>query len=244
MRRNNFDKSSSGTDIEFVGFMDCDSSRRDFEENIEIIQHDGYRTTSIGYYIDAGNVPDSSEVKFTVKGERTVKEKYLVDTGRNYDAEDVSKWDDETIDNEILSQNKDATLINYAMSLVSSRHGYFQAVNDGLEIEPTKNLIAVEIRGYSQGDYAIVLYCPEDVEKAWGNLPNQSKMKEMFTHWYYDAPVYAVMTINGEEYNFWEFPHDNSYEWDKDKFVKWVSEQSKIPVETIAPFVPEDLDYQ
>ncbi len=156
--RNNFDKSSTGVDIECICQYDVDRSRWEFEENIEIVQHDGYRTTSIGYYIDNGNVKGHDDIKFLMKGTRERKIEYL-DEVSSVSKEDIQTWDDDTLDSEIMSY-VEVTLIDYVMDRMDSI--------DGLEFIPNKNLIVLTTRGYSQGDYAKVIYCPEDLESAWG----------------------------------------------------------------------------
>lgn len=54
--RNNFDTSSTGVNIECSVFYDLDRARMDFDENFKILQHSSYRTSSVLYYIDNGNV--------------------------------------------------------------------------------------------------------------------------------------------------------------------------------------------
>lgn len=233
-RKNNYDKSSTGTDIEFRGFMDIDASRREFEENIKIIQHDGYSTTSIGYYIENGNVDGPDAVKFKIKGKKADKIKYLV-FNSTLAPSDIRSFKVDELDAEIRALEEDVNLINYALDKLPNI--------TGLEFIPNKNLIVLTTRGYSQGDYAKVLYCPEDLEKAWGNAPKQEDIQTSVDHYYWDCPVYAVMEVNKEEFNFWDSPHDDSYLWDKEKFIAYVSEKSGVDKEKLNPFVPEDLDY-
>lgn len=112
--RNNFDKSSTGTDITCTVFFDTDSSQRDFRENFESVQSDGYRTTSIQYYIDNGNVEGKDSVKFTVKGAREKKIEYL-EKESSFEREEIETWDEDTMDSEIIGYHKDINLIGYAM---------------------------------------------------------------------------------------------------------------------------------
>ena len=234
MARNNYNKSSTGTDIECDCSYDLDRRQWEFEENIKIIQHDGYRTTSIGYYIDNGNVECPDKVSFKVKGDKEAKIKYLIDA-TNFDREEIETWSEETIDEEIIGHENDINLINYALDKLPDV--------PGLEFVPTKNLIVLTTRGYSQGDYAKVLYCPDDLEKCWGNYPKQEEIQKMVDHYYWDAPIYCLFTINGKEYRYDEMPEYDEYEWDRDKFLDYVAKESAVDRESLEALVPEYPEY-
>ncbi len=235
MRRNNFNKSSTGIDIECRCSYDTDRSRRDFEENIKILQHSGYRSTSVGYYIDNGNVPDDDGIKFTVKGSKADKVKYLAEQ-TSFEAEEIETWDDDTLNMEILGYESDVNLINYALDKMPD-------APKGLEFVPTKNLIAISTNGYSQGDYSVVLYCPEDIEKAWGKMPEEKDIQKMVNHYYWDAPIYCQIEINGTEYNYWDMPDYDDYEFKRDEFITYVSKESGVAAGEIENLVPEHPDY-
>ncbi len=235
-KRNNFDKSSTGTDIECSCFYDTDMSRMNFEENFKMLQHNSYSTTSVAYYIDNGNVPDDSKVKFIVKGTREVREKYFLDNGRYYNAEEVKAWDDETLNEEILSNEEDVNLINYALERIPD-------TVEGLEFVPNKNLIVLATCGYSQGDYAAVNNCPDDLEKAWGKMPEQKDIQALVNHLFWDAPIYCQVTINGKEYSYYDAPEYDDYKWNRDEFIKYVSKESGIKKENLENFIPENPEY-
>jgi hypothetical protein len=233
-KRNNYDKSSTGVDIECVCQYDADLSRNYFEENFEILQHNGYRTQSVLYFIENGNIEGHEAVKMTVKGTRETKEKFIVDLGYQ-DADEVKTWDDETLDAEILGNVEDINLINYALDKMEDV--------PGLEFVPSKNLITLATCGYSQGDYSTVLYCPEDLEKAWGEMPTQESIQKMVNHYCWDAPIYARFEIDGKEYRYDDMPTSDEYEWDRDAFIAYVSKESGIDVEKLESFVPEYPEY-
>ncbi len=233
-RKNNFDKSSTGTDIECNCSYDTDLSRMYFEENFEVLQHSGYRTSSVCYYIDGGNLPDSKSIKFIVKGDKSAKVKHLQDI-TNFDAEEIETWDNDTMDSEIIGHESDINLINYALDRMPDIAG--------LDIVPDKNLIALATCGYSQGDYSTVLYCPEDIEKAWGKMPEQKDIQKMVNHYFWDAPIYAQFTIDGKEYHYHDMPKYDEYEWDRNAFLEYVAKESGVPAETLESFVPEYPEY-
>jgi hypothetical protein len=236
MRKNNYNVNSEGPSIELSCSYDCDLSRIYFEENFKIIQHNGYRTHTKAYYIDCGNVPDDDSIIFSVKGEKSAKVKYIADQGC-FEPSEIETWDDDTIESEIIGYlSERPSVVNY------------QNMNEndldktGLELSPSKNLIWISVRGYSQGDYAEIAYCPDDLKKAWGNVPKENDLRKEFTRLFYDAPIWACFEINGEEYRYDEYM-DDSYEWDREKFASIVSEKSGIDRDVLLDFLPDYPDY-
>lgn len=233
MQKNNFTRAPEGKpDIEFICGYDTDQSRWEFEENFKILQYSSYRKTCKAYYIDNGNVPDSEEITFTLAGTDEQIEAALLSEGYNRDEYKAM----------IIGEPLSILETAYGESLTILNYQDFNKQYEPLQVIPSKNLIWVAIRGYSQGDYAEVAYCPEDLEKCWGNAPVESDLKKTFERLFYDAPVYCRFTIDGEEYDYSELMPDN-YEWDKEAFAKIVSENSKIDYETILNFLPDHPDY-
>ncbi len=233
-RKNNFDKSSTGTDIEISCFRDTDLSRMYFEEEIEILQHSGYSTTSVGYFNGQGDKSDT--VKMTLKGTTAA----ILAAARHYtsaysDIVAASGDELEEVKAEIIGQFEDIDLIHYALDRLPEI--------EGLEIVPNKNIIVLTTRGYSQGDYAKVMYCPEDLEKCWGNYPKQESIQEQVNHLYWDAPIYCRFTINGTEYIYDDMPEADMYDFKREKFIQYVAKESGIKAETLESFVPEYPDY-
>lgn len=234
--RNNFDKSSTGVDISCSVYYDTDSSQRDFRENFESVQSDGYRTTSIQYYIDNGNVEGKDSVKFTVKG--SVQD--IIAAAKQYtyayaDLVSASGKELEEVKAELIAQFEDVNLISYAMGTMPKI--------DGLEFVPNKNLIVTETRGYSQGDYAKVIYCPDDLKAVWGNEPKEEELQKMFDHYFWDAPIYAQVEIDGKEYSYWDMPDYDSYEWDRKKFIDYLVKESRVKAEQLESVIPDQPSY-
>ena len=77
-----------------------------------------------------------------------------------------------------------------------------------------ENYPSIEVRGYSQWDYAKVYYNPECLnERFWAK-----EFREYLHHLFYDAPVYCRLQIDGEELYFDEYMK-NTYEYDKDDIL-------------------------
>lgn len=232
--KNNFDKSSTGTDIEAVAYYDAYMSQSDFNENFEILQHSDNRKNSILYYTDCGNV--KNDVTFDIAGDKDAKVKFLAEN-ISFDASEIETWDDNTLRNEIYGQLTEwPQLIN------------FEKLNDeltdsGLEIAPSKELVKVISHGYSQGDYSEIYYCPADLQEAWGSAPIETDLKETFDHLLWDAPIWAQVTINGDEYNYYDCPEYDQYEFKRDEFLAYVSEKSGVGIEKIAAILPKEPSY-
>lgn len=225
--RNNFDQSSTGTNIECTCFYDTMRSQDDFNENIEILQHAGNRTTCKAYYIDNGNVPDSSEITFRLEATQAQKEAFLKEEG----------YTDETMP--ALEDMAEYILDTYHEKINLLNYQDANEVFAPMTVEPSKNVVWIQVRGYSQGDYAEVAYCPDDLEKAWGNKPDNEQIKDYIHHLFYDTPIYACFTINGDEYDYYDHPKAEYYVWDRDKFLSYVAEKSGVEKSLLEPLLPE-----
>ena len=92
-------------------------------------------------------------------------------------------------------------------------------------------------RGYCQGDRTLVI-CKEDMSEDYVN------------HLLWDAPVYARVTIGDSTEYFYAECCDDEYEWDKEKFIKYVCDsytnddnvKTKIGKQ-LSNMLPEELDY-
>lgn len=227
---NNYDQSSTGTNIECSLFYDTMRSQMDFDENIKIIQHSGYRTFTIGYYIDNGNVKDHDDISFTLKGNENDIENALLAEG--YDRDEYKAMiEGEPFDILESAYGERITLLNFED---------FNKVYAPLEAVPSKKLEKIITRGYSQGDYAEVYYCPDDLKEAWGNEPDKSSVKKMIDHYFWDSPINAAVTVNDDEFNYWDQPDYDEYEWEREKFLKFVAEKSGIAFETLNNLMPKD----
>lgn len=239
MIKNNFDQNSKGDSIELLCGYDTGMSQILFDENFKILQRSGYRSSTKAYYIDYGNVQDDSDITYTIKGKvKDLKafaktECYWLTPGdiRNMNKAQIS---DEIM--ELLARDRSINLLN----LDDLNLDFFAKYP--IELVPSKNIISLSTSGYSQGDYATVFYCPDDLEKAWGTVPKESDLQKTFDNLFWNAPIYATFTINDQEYSYMDFM-PSEYDWDKEGFAKIVSEKSGIDYETILNFLPQYPDY-
>jgi hypothetical protein len=96
----------------------------------------------------------------------------------------------------------------------------------GIKISHKDDIREIDISGYSQGDYAKVFVNFTALEKLWGKKPDEPELKRMFENIFYDVPIYAQVTVDGEEYNYWDCPDYEEYEWKRDEFITWLSQQT------------------
>lgn len=235
-KRNNYCLPPEGQPaIESVCFYDTWMSQQNFNENIE---HVG-KSESVFYFIDYGNVKGVDSVSFTIGGSRSDKEKYALADDYRATEESIKDWTDSELDEVILdSFDPRISLSNYESESEWLSKEY------NLTIKPSKELIKIITKGYSQGDYAQVWYSPSDLESVWGNQPDESELKKLFHNYFWDAPIHCKLTIDDKEYSYTEWPGLKSeYEWDKEGFLQWVSKESGVDTKTLNAYLPEYPDY-
>lgn len=237
--RNNYDTSSTGTNIEFNGSYDTFLSQHNFTENFEVLQHNRYRTHTVAYYIDYGNVKGADDLSFTVKGKRKdFVELLLTECDRVYTKADLRGMKMNQLEYAVREWlEHDISLLNYEDINEN------QLKDTNLAIVPNKQLIMLKIRGNDQGDYAEVWYCGDDLFKAWGNMPHEPSLRKDFENYFYNAPVSVTLNVNEDEFRYDEMPESDDYYFKRDDFVKWVVEKANVPIEQIEAIVPETLEY-
>jgi hypothetical protein len=224
--KNNFDQSSTGHDIEVTVMLDCYMSRIHFDENFHLYSHSGYSSTCRAWFTDCGqaDTPDSvadcidwkAATAEDCKGwliERYCTGKYgesidwLESMAAEYYGEEYPDWHEAARD---TMNGGNAFQYDEGVSLEDAIGNDFAEVNQYFTIKYN----VAKIRGYCQGDYAEVLYDPA----TWADGFDP---REYFQNLFYDAPVYARVTVDGEEYYIDELLKDN-YQWDRDEAEKIV----------------------
>ena len=227
--RNNFTRAPANQpNIIGTLFYDTDLGRRNFKENIEVLQ------SAVGYYIDNGNLPGIDAIKFRIKGTRAALVKYCLEQINGNMPVKTMKVNE--LAESILYGMEKITLANF------EQESEFLAQYD-LSIVPNKTLESVETRGYCQGDYARVYYCPSDCKEAWGNAANPESLEKEITRYYWDSPVYANMTIDGKKYPLWDMPSYDEYDFDRAAYLVWISSQSGIAVDVLSAILPDEPTY-
>lgn len=232
---NNYDQSSTGISLECSVYYDTGISRMDFDDSLQILRHSSYRETCIAYYTDNGNVPNADSVEFTVKGEDQALTKF-VNENCGWQAEDFATASRDDMQEAVINE-LGPKVLNY------EELNEYDLKDTGLELVPSKTLVKVITRGYSQGDYAEVYYCPTDLKEAWGNEPQEKDVKETIDHLFWDAPIAGLFTINGNEYSYYEFPGWDEWSFKRDEWPAYVSEKSGVDIELLSEVCPKDPSY-
>lgn len=235
MTTNNFNKSSTGTDLEFSGMYDCQKSRDDFENNFKVIQSSN-RGSSIVYFINEGNLKDDTSIEFSLKGKREAFVSYLLE--HTY----LTKSELKKLSKHELVSEVENIMGSFEVATYETEN---KDLDDyGFQIVPDKELVWTSSRGYSQGDYVDIVYCPKDIIECWGvDEIDEKSLRETFDNLCWDAPVRATITVNGDEYNYWDAPDAKDYEWSRDEFIAYVVKETKIDVQLLKDLVPLELDY-
>lgn len=218
---NNYDQSSTGVNIETSVFYDTGLSQKLWRDNFEKIEEDNY------FYIDDGQVsiPDKT---ITINGDDAEIERAYV-----Y----FVNGEDKT-----LADKKQALLdcIEPSLDNLERENEYLRKQGFDLSFD-VPNLLSIVSIGYSQGDYARVWYDPVALEKLWGKFPNQSELKRLFDHLFWDAPIYGNVTINGEDYSYSELMPDE-YDYDREEYARIVAEKAGIDKALLLPLLHKDPD--
>ena len=108
----------------------------------------------------------------------------------------------------------------------------------------------ISIRGYSQGDYAEIIFTNELMKEY--NFDDKEKfisgMSDYFTNLFYDAPLHGRLEIDNNEIYLDDFQSDN-YAYDKQEIILHVSEtleheQKAYIMEWLSEELPTNLEYK
>ena len=264
---NNFDQSSTGTNVEII--LQYDTDHHEARESLDLMS-DG-----IIFYSQYGekSLDDDTQVTLcgdTVREQKRLAIKFITDhfftcsfellsfdnkreiaahfkwyLSKGYSILDVIK--DEYIAKDgvenVMRPNRQWGGSQY---YTSEWHLYLE--NDIFEV----NYDITEIRGYSQGDYHEVLYI---IDKNLPATTNESTMRDHFCNLLYDSPVYGRIEITGngiigiEEIYIDEYL-DDRYRWDKDGFVTKFKDSDTAKtigddvVNQVIDLLPSELEYE
>ena len=232
MKTNNFDQSSTGINLELACFRDSDQSRIEFEENFTCIQPEEYRRSGCWFYSEYGNneKPDNlSDCYDFGKCNRKDFRQYALEYY------ELSENSEPGLIRELIDDMFEyGSWKDLAIHLLDDEVGFYDAMRN--EFPDIHNAVlkyeSCNVTGYSQGDYALVLY------------PIGSKfegMREHFKHLFYDAPIYCRLTVNDEEFDLMEDTEDY-YKWDREAVIKAAPEVARGWLKNKLPEYPEYCD--
>jgi len=220
MQVNNYNQSSTGTDLELICGLDTDISQMYFQESFIRLDNHYY------FYSDLRTVPDCPSdcydfSKCTEKDFRVfVWENYtgtmrqLIEE-RNMISDDWKEFAIERMDDETLKyyMQEDFPEINNAVL----------------------NYTVVGIKGYSQGDYASILCHNNDIFDG---------ITTYFSNLFFDAPIYCRITVDEEDFYLDEGLTD-PYTWNQEEIIDYAKKQklSGAVIKWLQANLPDYPDY-
>lgn len=217
MYKNNFDRSSTGVNIEFRGYFDNWQSRADFEDNFKVLKW-GRHGADLLAYIDWKKITAPEKIGDVFKINKHAKKCDILDLDY-FEGETLAEIKDELLNKPIEDWEDFENVLD---------------LKAGFEIIGTT--------GYCQGDYCKVLIDKKALGQVWGREPDIDSLQEEINHLCWDSPVSASLTINDTEYFYDEHDLDR-YDWQREKFAEIVAKESGVAVETLLAILPEHLDY-
>jgi hypothetical protein len=214
MNTNNFDKSSTGTELELSCFFDNQRSQDDYSENFNTVEEYSQSRTNIVAFCFNG-LFDVSELNkgytVDVSSEELFKIYFKHYFNKDYSLAEPIEIEELTHD---LSSEWEITPINECsievlLKAINCSLGYNQKEFDHfLEESGFKPTFEVLIcTGYCQGDYTEVLFYKELLDYIRKELPQCEKMsnREITTyfsddinHYLWDQPIDCRLVINGD----------------------------------------------
>ena len=202
MNINNFDQASTGTNIELTAFLDGDLARSYYMDTFTEFKAPWWE--SFLFYSDCGQneTPASVTDCFSLAGvtEKAARRflfeslggtaRRLIEEKQNY----YSRWED------------------FLEDTLTEDYDLFECARGGFPTIPGAVLLydAMTVRGYSQGDRALILYKITEAP-----APSKQALQRIV----YDAPAYVLLTVDGEEYQLSEDLPD-IYEYDLDTIIE------------------------
>ena len=193
MNINNFDQSSTGTNIEFTGFLDADIGYIYFKDSIKTADNIFYKTSLYAYHVDFEDI--------------RVNKRDLYDALCKFSRKDVKARHFLHHYNYLFSGEKSVSISEACEFIYNESDNNFKWYDytDILHYLLPEGYDYHITRGYSQGDAAIVIMRESDNDYT-------SYIDNLF----WDAPFYAALTVNENDFYFDEHM-DNTYKWNKDE---------------------------
>jgi hypothetical protein len=238
---NNFDQSSSGYNIELSAFYDNDASRRLFDDMFTCVSRDSFSLLNCRYRgvnIYAYDLPSSFEL-FDLDNWIMPTKMVLHDLILN----NLFNGCKGSMNTETKDQFSKSSYQLTKCQLIEFLKDTYQEDLQAFIVEHlTPKFTIVASRGYSQGDYAEVIYFKEDF--------NTNDSLD-FDQELWSSPIYARFTVNDEEFYIDELLKDQ-YDYDQDEFEQVITSlinksdfnDKELIINQIISMIPSELEYQ
>ena len=257
MRTNNFDRSSTGLNLELTCFYDTCIARMDFQDNIQVLE-ETFRGTNTYLYVGWGSIKASDfERTYRLPEPKQLFKDYFKYTRKR----DISVASLSGV-KEVLGDLKRydctplrATTSEDLLEAIKCDMRWSDPVHEFLEAYYEPEFFELTTTGYSQGDYAEVII-PKEILEGYGHTnPTQEiadSFQETIDHLFWDAPLYCRLDLNDEvDFHFTDHT-ENFYDYDKRQMLeiadehllpKWPEEAREIIRSFLEDNLPEYPDY-
>ena len=235
---NNFDKSSTGIDIEVSVYADGFISQTDWSDNFKEVVGGNGGTTGIYFYTDWGQNEALEEGELKAVDSKNTLKKSLLDWALNED-----DWNYYT-KTDLRAMCKDELIELFEDYLaymdLEEANDYASEQNVTLILDSYE---IISTRGYSQGDYAEVVISNE--------LADDAATQEAINHLFWDAPIsYQISVDDDEDIGYVVDENvDCLYDYDADEVMEILTKHFKdhkdkdYILETIKEMLPEYPTY-
>lgn len=222
MRKNNFDTSSSGVNLEISCFYDLDSGKNNFDEHFFEIQKSNNTKNSIYAYIPNGLDVSEFEKEYDLKNSNYLFKKYASYIfEKEYSL--IGDYEIEELVSELefygyaITPLSDCDCSNLKDAIFYHQGQSKENLEDFLSnnFEPTyKTLVS---RGYSQSDFAEVIFVKEVIDYMRENYETCKDMSDDeivkynekdVGNYLWDQPVTALLEVNSHLINLSDFLSD------------------------------------
>ena len=246
---NNYNCSSTGLNIEFTCERDLDVSQMYFSDNfISIYQKGGSLINShysnVDCYLFVDNANFDNDFDINDLDNYTFTKNNLINLMLSVENIDYIQEMTRDLFDKSFSKMTKLELIELYNNEFNARFSSSDLIN---YLKPIFEVI--DIRGYSQGDYAEIIFRHKDIKQY--NFTDKDEfllmMSDCFTDLFYNSPIYCRLTINDDEFYIDENLKDQ-YKYDQDEikevietFIKDYSDNEKL---IIRSFIQDNLqDY-
>lgn len=226
---NNFDCNSKGLPVSIDAYYDNDRGRWYFDDNFERIDE---RKDDLWFFKDWGNVSIDKQEVVSIYVYDMLDELVADEERRNYLIDYYGFDEYESGDMIDLPQ-----VLQFILEEIDDHKRAFSLIFTDTDLDFT------EVTGYSQGDYALVIYSKKD----WSDDFN---FNTYFRNLIFASPITCTIEFDeGSGVHVMDIDENlnNHYEWIKDDIVKIIKSQTDISdamKQEIIRLLPESIDYR
>ena len=249
---NNFDKSSSGVNLELNISFDLDRSQREFNESFVILNTGELVFNQYGNF-DFSDFSLTDLDNYDLSG-CTVKSifkdyynfKYPTNIDNDLKATDYTCVKELIMYLDISFNDLDVNgLLEAIETDLYCDNDFAKFLSDNY----SKNYVTLVSRGYSQGDYKEIIIPVKVIKDFGGKTADQvgELLQTTIGHMLQDSPLYAILEIDNEEFYIDEHLKDE-YQYDQDEIKEILSkhlehEQKAYIIKWVADNMPSDPAY-